>query len=181
VSDMDHTVTLRRARAGDGAAICEIQIAAIRELGRSHYTQAEVDAWSGVHDGSLSPERSEGAVLESFTIVAEASGSIIAFGTLDDNGEVGAVYVRPEWTRQCIGSAVLSELLSEAGRRGLAHVCTKASLSGEAFYAQAGFEAQERRRHRFRSGEKIDYIWMVKQLESLDAGRSDERAPKGDI
>ena len=162
---MNHEVTLRRTREGDGAALWEIQITAIRELGKSHYTQAEVDAWSGYHDGSLSAERLEKSIPGCFGIVAEVGSCIVAFGTLDDNGEVGAVYVRPEYARQGIGSAVLDKLLSEARRRGLAQVRAIASLTGEAFYAKAGFEVQERCEHEFPSGAAIDCVWMVKRLD----------------
>ena len=124
-----------------------------------------MDAWSGYHDGSLSPERLEKGIPECFGIIAEVDSYIVAFGTLDDNGDVGAVYVRPQYARQGIGSAVLEALLSEARQRGLAQVRTKTSLSGEAFYAKAGFKVQERCKHRFRSGAEIDSVWMVKKLE----------------
>ena len=176
---MNHEATLRRTREGDGAALCEIQIAAIRELGKSHYTQAEVDAWSGYHDGSLSPEKLEKGIPGRFGIVAEVGSYVVAFGTLDENGDVRAVYVRPAYARQGIGSAVLDELLSKARRRGLVQVRTKASLSGEAFYAKAGFKVQERCKHRFRDSAEIDSVWMVKKLDSKDAEPSTEAdAPK---
>lgn len=161
---MDELI-LRLSRPGDGAAMSEIQVTAIRELGLTHYSQAEVDAWSGREDGRLSPERMEQRLAECFGVVAEVGGAPVAFGLLADGGEVGALYVRPAYARQGIGSAVLGELQSEARRQGLRQVWTTAALCAEDFYASAGFTAQERCRHRFRGGTEIECVRMIRTLD----------------
>ena len=40
-------ITIRKATHQDREALSEIHVSSIRELGKSHYSEAEIDAWSG--------------------------------------------------------------------------------------------------------------------------------------
>lgn len=154
-------VHLRIATRQDREVLCNIQRTAILTLGRSHYSEAELEAWSS----GLTPERYERMIADHHVVVAERGSQIVAFGRLESSGEVGAVYVRLGLERQGIGTVVLAELLSEARQAGLHAVHCKSSLCAEAFYAHAGFQPGEKRKHRFRDGREIDCILMTKTLD----------------
>ena len=158
---MNEDITLRTATQQDRHALCEIQRSAIITLGRSHYSEAEVEAWSS----GLTPERYEKMIADDLVVVVDRGSQQIALGRLESNGEVGAVYVRPGFERQGIGTAVLAELLSEAKRSGLQAVHCKSSLCAEAFYAHAGFQPGERCKHLFRTGREIECVPMTKTLD----------------
>ncbi|MEN6544748.1 MAG: GNAT family N-acetyltransferase [Armatimonadia bacterium] len=142
--------------------MCHIQGTSILELGRLVYTDDEVMAWG---DG-LSPERYVTSTLGSrFALIAELDSSAAGFGILDlSTGEITAMYVLPAFARRGIGTAILDELIAEAKRKGLPRVHCQSSLFAEAFYQKAGFEPGLRGQHRFRGGQQIDYIPMVKFL-----------------
>ena len=57
-------ITIRRATRQDREVLCEIHVSAIRELGKSHYSEAEVDAWSR----ERTPERYEEHIVERHVI-----------------------------------------------------------------------------------------------------------------
>lgn len=119
-------------------------------------------AWG---DG-LSPERY--MAVDSprrLVLIAEIDARAVGFGILDfDTGEITAMYVLPAFARQGIGTTLLNELLTEAGREGLSRVHCQSSLFAEAFYQKAGFGSGQRGKHKFRDGQEIDYIPMIKTL-----------------
>ena len=67
------------------------------------------------------------------------------------------------------GHRILRELLAEARGRGLREVHCLSSLNAEAFYANSGFYAGQRCKHRFQNGGEIDCIPMKKMLEPDNA------------
>jgi putative acetyltransferase len=154
-------ITIRMATQQDREALCNIQRSAILTLGRSHYSEAELEAWSS----GLTPERYEKMIADHHVVIAERGSQVVAFGRLESSGEVGAVYVRPGCERQGIGNAVLAELLSEARQSGLRAVYCKSSLCAEAFYSHAGFQSAEKCKHQFRDGREIECVPMTMTLD----------------
>ena len=154
-------IRLRKATQWDCEELCTIHISAIRELGKSHYSEAEVDAWSR---GKTS-ERYEKCISERHVIVAEHRSIPVGFGTLDlTTGEIRQLYVRPEYARKHIGTQILEELLNTAKAKSLHEVHCLSSLNAEIFYASAGFRSGRKCRHRFRDGGEIICIPMKKRL-----------------
>jgi N-acetylglutamate synthase-like GNAT family acetyltransferase len=159
-------ITIRKATRQDCEALCEIHVSAIRGLGKSHYSGAELDAWSS---GRV-PERYEKHIAERHVIVAEHGSKPVGFGTLDlTTGEVLQLYVRPEYGRKGIGRRILRELLDEARRQGLREVHCLSSLNAEAFYASSGFHAGGKCKHRFRDGGEIHCVRMKRMLDQDNA------------
>jgi putative acetyltransferase len=158
-------VKVRRATQQDCDSLSEIQVSAIRGLGRSHYSDTEIDTWSR----GIGPEHHKKAIAERCVIVAERDSKAVGFGTLDAaTGSIAALYVLPEFARQGIGTAILEELIREARRCGLTRIHCESSLCAEAFYVSAGFEAGPRRMHRFRSGEEIGCVPVARKLDRRD-------------
>jgi len=158
-------VTIRKAAQKDRESLCQIQVSAIRELGKSHYGEADLEAWTS----GLSPHRHGKYIADRFVIVAEAESEILGFGDLDpDTGRVCAVYVRPDHAGKGIGSAILAALISEAKRLGLRQLHCHASLNAREFYQHRGFKPGEVSKHRFRDGREIDCISMTMTLRKED-------------
>ena len=163
-------LTIRKATQKDRESLCEIQISAIRELGNSHYSEADLEAWTS----GLSPERQGKYITERYVIVAEAGSEILGFGALDpDTGKVCAVYVRPDHAGGGIGFTILVSLISEAKRLGLQQLHCHASLNAREFYEHAGFQPGQLCKHRFRDGREIDCISMTMALNKEDAEPAD--------
>lgn len=161
---MRRHVNLRKASQQDREILCDIQVSAIRELGKSYYSESELDAWSS----GLCPERHAKWIAERHVIVAELESEVVGFGSLDRaTGEICAIYVRPAHARHGIGTNLLDGLVSEARRLGFGEVRCESSLSAVSFYENAGFQSGRVRKHRFRDGREIDCIPMRRALEGV--------------
>ncbi len=155
-------IKIRKANLQDCKVLCEIHVSAIRELGKSHYSEAEIDDWAR---GRI-PERYEKHIHERQVIVSQHRSIAVGFGTFDlTTGEVVQLYVRPEYTRKRIGTKILEELLGMAREAGLREVHCISSLNAEAFYVNAGFQSGQKCKHQFRDGGEVDCIPMKKLLE----------------
>ena len=167
-------ITIRKATHQDREALCEIHVSSIRELGKSHYSEAEVAAWL---KGRI-PARYEGHISERHVIVAHNRSMPVGFGTLDlTTGEINQLYVRPEYARKRIGTLILDELLCVARAAGLHEVHCISSLNARDFYVAAGFRPGQKCKHRFKNGGEVDCIPMKKLLERNNAKQ--DVAPDG--
>jgi len=153
--------TIRGATLEDCEALCEIHVASIRELGRTHYSPEEVDAWAA----GKTPARYEKRIAEQHVVVAERAGVPVGFGTFDPaTGEIVQLYVHPDHAREGVGTRILEHLLQAARAAGCSVVHCAASLNARDFYVKAGFEAGPTRTRRFRSGGEVDCVAMTKRL-----------------
>jgi putative acetyltransferase len=156
-------IKIRKATLQDCEAMCEIHVSSIRELGKSHYSKAEIDAWSR----GRTPKRYQKHISESYVIIAEHKGAAVGFGTLDPRaGEIVQLYIQPEYARKSIGAQILEELFTKALGAGHHEVYLIASLNAEAFYSKAGFESGPICKHQFHDGGEVDCIPMKKRLGS---------------
>ena len=159
-------ITIRKATHQDREALREIHISSIRELGKSHYSEAEVDAWSG----GRTQARYEGHISERHVIVAQNRSMPVVFGTLDiTTGEILQLYVRPEYARKRIGTLILDEMLRVARAAGLHEVHCISSLNARDFYIDAGFQPGQKCKHRFRNGGEVECVSMKVLLERINA------------
>ena len=163
-------ITIRKATHQDREALCEIHVSSIRELGKSHYSEADVDAWSK----GRTPACYEGHISERHVIVAQKRSIRVGFGTMDlTTGEIIQLYVRPEYARKRIGTLMLDELLCVARAAGLREVNCISSLNARDFYVDAGFQPGQKCKHRLRDGGEVDCVPMNKLLERNNAEQED--------
>jgi putative acetyltransferase len=154
-------ITIRKATLQDCEALCDIHVSSIRGLGRSHYSEAEVEAWAR----GRTPARYEQHIAERQVILAQDRSTPVGFGTLDlATGKLVQLYVRPEYARQGIGSLILDELLRLARAAGLGELHCLSSLNARDFYLAAGFQPGQKCKNRFRDGSEVDCILMKKSL-----------------
>ena len=168
---MNGAIEIRRATQQDCAALCQTHVSSIRGLCRSHYSDAEIDAWSG----GRTPERYARHIAEKYVVVAQIGAEIVGFGTLDHKtGDIMQIYVRPDFASKGGAGRILKELLSEAKRQSLREVRCLSSLNAEGFYVHSGFHPGQKRKHRFQNGVEIHCISMSRMVGQNEQNRVPE-------
>ncbi|HZH31001.1 MAG TPA: GNAT family N-acetyltransferase [Pyrinomonadaceae bacterium] len=153
--------SMRRARREDSEAIGRMHVASIRKLCGGHYSPDEIEAWAAPRESGFYVE----AIERKAFYVAEESGRVVGFGTLDvESGEVEAVYVHPRAARRGVGSKLLSALEAHARAAGLEQLRLCASLNAVPFYERGGFVRQHETAHRLAGGAEIRCVSMLKEL-----------------
>ena len=154
-------IKIRKATYQDCKALCEIHVSAIRELGKSHYSEEEIDIWSR----GRTPDRYEKQISERDVIIAENRSIPVGFGTLDlARGELVQLYVHPNYARKGAGTLLLEELMNMAREAGFGEIHCFSSLNAENFYINAGFLSGKKGKHQLNGGE-IECVPMRRFIE----------------
>jgi GNAT superfamily N-acetyltransferase len=143
-------VTVRRATAGDAAALAGLRLAALAE--GSGYAapdgvgfMALFSAWVRDHLSTHLPfvaELDDAVVGMAWLMVAERVPS--PERRYRRSGDVQSVYVLPELRDREIGAALLEVVLAEAGRLELEHVTVHSSDRAVRLYQRVGFQHDQR-------------------------------------
>lgn len=81
-----------------------------------------------------------------------------------DPARIRAFFVRPDWARLGIGSALLKRCEQEARHHGFKSAALVATLPGQRLYAAFGYAASPTIEHALSRGLKIQFVPMHKQL-----------------
>src|SRR5690348_5817521 len=134
---MAASINYRNATPADLEAIWRVRSASIRGLCKSDYGDTEAEAWAKAQP----PDNFSDVILERDFVVAEGDGEILGFAFMDRHrGEVEAVFVGPEFSRQGIGTELLTRLETIARHAGLQRLMLSSSLNAVRFYEAAGYE-----------------------------------------
>jgi putative acetyltransferase len=129
-------VTLRPYRPDDAPALLALFRDTIRRVNSRDYGPEQVRAWAS---DDIDPvgwaSRFEGR----FVVVAEDAGRPAGFAELEANGHVDRVYVSADHQGQGVGRALLTAVIDEARRRGLARLFLEASITARRFFEREGF------------------------------------------
>lgn len=156
---------MRTAKPEDAEAICHIHVTSVRELCASDYTLEQIEAWVG----NLDPEKrcrsmAQNTESEILFVAENNQGVIVGFSSLGQHGEVNAVYVHPQYTRQGVGRVLLDAVESEAIARHVEKLKLSASTNAQPFYQSCGYQIIEHSFHTLRSGVQIPCVKMEKFL-----------------
>lgn len=149
-------IALRKARPGDAPVLLALHRTALRVLGRSHYSAAQIESVLR-HVPTL-----DDALIDDRTyFVAEADGRIVACGgwSLRTPGYepvlsaacpapaaaqrpalIRAMYTHPDWGRRGLARSILAAAESEAHHARSRAIELDALLPGVALYLAAGYE-----------------------------------------
>ncbi len=154
-------LTIRRAREEDADAVGRVHRGAIRELARGHYTDEQIEAWSGPRPAGHFAK----VIGAKEFYVAEEGGEVVGFGSLDAGAcEVDAVYVAPSAAGRGVGMRLLLAVEERARELGLKSLRVSASLNAVGFYERAGFELRAAGAHRLWNGVDLPCAHMTKEL-----------------
>jgi GNAT superfamily N-acetyltransferase len=152
-------ITIRRAKQEDKESIWRVHIRAIKEICKSHYSEDELQAWSGV----LKPWRYKEAIRSKTFFVAVDDDNIVGFGQLDqENSRIEGLYVRPDYAKRGVGMKILLTLEGVAKKSSLL-IHLKSTLNAITFYENAGYTST-RQSQDLLPGGMVACIHMVKRL-----------------
>ena len=95
------------------------------------YTAEQLSVWANNAD-SLKSKRND--LLEQRTLIAEANGIIVGFGSVDKSGCLDLLFTHRDYQRQGIANALCDEL-----EKGFSSVTTYASITAKPFFEKRGY------------------------------------------
>jgi GNAT superfamily N-acetyltransferase len=156
-----HAFLIRPAVHSDAAEIYSVHMTAIRELGASHYSAAQLAAWCG----DRSPASYAAPIAADAIVVAIDSSAIVGFGQLSiTRATVEAVYVQPSYAYSGVGRQLVTVLERRALAAGVKKLELDASLNAEGFYAACGYLSLGRATHELGRGVFMPCVRMVKTI-----------------
>jgi N-acetylglutamate synthase-like GNAT family acetyltransferase len=125
-------VLLRAARTDEARPLTEL---ALRSKGHWGYDQAFLDACRA--ELTFTPDDVAGGCI----VVAEAAGEVVGCYSLDGeppDGELGNMWVEPEWIGTGLGRRLWQDAMSTAGKTGFETLRITAEPQAEGFYRAMG-------------------------------------------
>jgi putative acetyltransferase len=147
-------ITLRPYRPDDAPALLALFRDTIRRVNSRDYSPAQVAAWAS---DDIDTVRWFGRFTGRFVPVAEEDGRPIGFAELEADGHIDRVYVSADHQRCGIGRRLLTALVDEARRLGLARLFTEASITARPFFEAQGFTVLARQLVTCRGEEFVNY------------------------
>jgi putative acetyltransferase len=128
--------TLRAYRPEDAPELLVLFRDSIRRVNSRDYTPAQIEAWASDDTDTV---QWSGQFHGRFVLVAEEDGQPIGFAELEPDGHIDRLYVSADHQRTGVGWQLLTEIVAEARRVGLARVFTEASITARPFFEAHGF------------------------------------------
>jgi putative acetyltransferase len=125
----------------DAPLLAEIMRASVEELTEDDYTPAQQEAWASSSDDL---EAYAARLAKHLTLIATMEGSPVGFISLDAPTEIGLFYVHPAVAGQGVGKMLCDAVEKLSTARGVSHLSVDASDTAREFFAQRGYEPQQR-------------------------------------
>ncbi len=171
-------VALRAAVAADRDSILVLQCRSLRELGRSRYSERQIESYLR-HAETLEPY----LVADGTYFVASAGDRLAGCGgwSLRSPGyaavtgastcagsarmpRLRAMYVHPGFARRGIGSLLVAAIEREILAAGFCEAAVDATLPGVTLYERCGYRATGEIRAELPDGETLGFVCMRKRL-----------------
>ena len=137
-------IKIRQYEKRDAEAVRVIFVDAIRGLATVHYSQAQVDVWSGVMGDhhSVHARRTDGRTT---WLAVDNADQPLAYIDLEADGHIDHLFCRPEAAGQGLASALYATLEQFARAQGINYLYVEASESAKPVFARHGFNVVRRR------------------------------------
>lgn len=153
-------LTIRPAERKDADATFDIRTQAILNQCRTVYTQEQLKCWTDIPI----TEKYRNWVAKDYH-VACLGGVPVATGFINfQSGELGALFVLPEYMEQGIGRRMVVYLEQLARGAGLSEINLDATLNAVEFYRRCGFGGTEQAIYHSPSGLQLACVPMHKTL-----------------
>ena len=151
-------IGLRRAVGADRAAIWEVRTRAIASC-ITHYPQQDIDVWASAQP----PQNLERTIESNEFLVVEDDSEIVGTGFLDrDQETLEAVFVRPDYQGQGVGTMILQALEAAAVNAGIKRLAVAATLNSVPFYTARGFNSRGASSYQHPNGFSLPCVSMNK-------------------
>lgn len=127
---------IREAQETDLVSLMELFRSAIEVQGRDHYSDDQVQAWSGRASESSFAD----FVLQPETFVAVDDSGPIGFSGYAADGHITSLYIRPDRAGQGVGRALIGHVLEHANAHGVNRFHFEASTMAIPLFEKKGFE-----------------------------------------
>ena len=145
---------LRSYRPDDATALLGLFRDTIRRVNARDYNPDQIRAWSS---DDIDPAVWAGRFADRFVVVAEESGQPIGFAELESSGHIDRMYVSADHQRRGIGQSLLTSVVDEARRLGVARLFTEASITARPFFEAQGFAVLAQQVVECRGSEFVNY------------------------
>ena len=129
-------MTFRTYKPDDAPALLTLFRDTIRRVNARDYTPDQIRAWAS---DDIDPQVWASWFGGRFVSVAEEAGRPVGFAELEASGHIDRVYVSADQQRRGVGRSLLSAVVAEAQRLGVARLFTEASITARPFFESQGF------------------------------------------
>jgi putative acetyltransferase len=138
------TAVIRAFRPGDAAALRDITLTAITELGPRGYSAKQVAVWAECHPAAERfVERWESGHL--IPVACDAQDTPLAYALLEPDGHLDLLYCHPSHTGKGLAASLLADAETQARGLGLTRLYTEASELARPALKKAGYAVIARR------------------------------------
>lgn len=135
---------IREARIEDAQATCEVLRRSITELCQPDHgnDQEFLSKWLD----NKTPDNVVKWIADenSYTFVAEETGTIVGVGAITDTGKITLNYISPDARFMGVSKAILERLERKARELGLDRCILESTSTARRFYISAGYIEEER-------------------------------------
>ncbi|WP_447589091.1 GNAT family N-acetyltransferase [Aquipseudomonas campi] len=128
------TISIRKARLEDAAAISTLIIAAIKETNASDYPASFIEKLPE----NFSPERIVSRMLARETFISVNNGTVTGTASLDKS-TIRSVFVMPRLQGLGIGLALMRHIEELATKNQIKELTVPSSITAEGFYRKLGY------------------------------------------
>lgn len=130
-------IAIRAFVADDAPRLAALFHAAVREVGRRHYSAAQCAAWSPAAPPAA---RYLARATTHRVLVAVDAGDVpVGYGDLEADGHIDHLYCHPDHVGRGIGSALLAALEAVARESAIARLTVEASEGARPLFERRGF------------------------------------------
>ena len=136
-------IRIRNGRVEDASELAQLFHASVREIGKKHYSQKQLQAWS---PEPPDPEKFVPRIRDgrTFLVASTGDGPIVAYGDLERDGHIDHLYCRPDAAGTGVAALIYDQLEAIARMNGIRCLFVEASEPALGFFARRGFDLLER-------------------------------------
>lgn len=122
---------IRKYITEDFKSVSALFYETVHAVNAKDYSEKQLAAWTESSD-SLRARKDD--LLNQHTLIAEISGLIVGFGSVDKSGCLDLLYVHKDYQNQGVGAALCNEL-----EKGFSVIKTFASVTAKPFFESRGY------------------------------------------
>lgn len=127
---------LRAYRPDDCLTLAELFHRTVHTVNAKDYTAQQLAVWATFQ---MDLEAWNQSFLEHTTVIAEANGTVLGFGDMDNTGYLDRLYVHRDFQNKGVATAILAALEQKALLAEICHFVTYASITAKPFFESRGY------------------------------------------
>jgi putative acetyltransferase len=129
-------IQLRPFQPDDAPVLLTLFRDTIRRVNCRDYAPEQIAAWAS---DEMDPDAWATRFAERFVVVAEDAGRLAGFTDLEASGHIDRLFVSADHQRRGVARMLLSAVVTEAQRLGIARLFAEVSITARPFFESQGF------------------------------------------